>query len=118
MSKVCLEQKVNWWQIKSGRSRVLIGQGFCMEVNHSIYAEKDDGSIVEFNESIKTIGTIWNFNLLPENKIELAKNLYELGRIKELTQLNNEYLISGDIICCDTEAVRLNFKYAIENGLI
>jgi hypothetical protein len=101
--------------------------------DYDIYIEPKDGEQVdelknrlpewadllirpEGSEKIKI--PMWDFSRLPLSEHARAIQLYNEQRWGLLMRMHNDYQLSPETYCCNTEPVKKWFKYGIENGFI
>lgn len=110
MSKrLCAPHVVNWWQKTSTTMHVFLGKSKCIDIVPGAYhdGQEDPAST-----------TKWDWSKLPQSRFDEAKDMINNADFLGLVKLNNEYLISGYHICCDSETVLEQFVNAVRVGFI
>jgi len=109
MKQLCAPRVVNWWQKKSPTMHVFIGKSKCIDIIPNAYHD-------EQQDPAST--TKWDWSKLPQSRFDEAKDMISNADFLGLVKLNNEYLISGYHICCDSETVLEQFVNAVRVGFI
>lgn len=117
MSKVCLEQKAKWWRVANKTLHVFVEESLCTDLIDGLYAEMPSGEKIIYTAELQKEIT-WDWTKLPADQIESCKSLYYQRKYVQLMEIHNLYRLSSVLMCCSTEAVRLNFRYAILKGII
>lgn len=107
--RLCANKTVKWWQRISPTMHVLIATAKCIDFVPNAYHE---------GQQYANSTTKWDWTKLPQERFNDAKEMVQNADAFGLVKLNNEYLISGYHICCDSDTVHEQFVNALKLGLI